>query len=357
MKPACPRLDRDLCFEVGDVMVSAILMAGYKNKMEVKRYSKIVAEHYGEKFIETGYLPLREFKAVINGKEEKKPIIQFTLEKLFASDLIDEIIIVGHQMLLERRLGKWMKKFEKPFRLINQNAPISAEAIERFDIIKRKVKHNSIAGNLIKGYAASSACKNKKHALFVASDSPLTTEEFLGHFLMKAQKYQRQAAIIFPAILIETPKDKLKRSPLKLLNDTEFDLPGATDDYGRQGFRLSSLMFANPHLFDINTANTAYSLRKALNPNVQLKLFRITHNLGYPNVYSKYFIRKDLSIKEVENIVSAFFRGNLKLIPMAGEESTYDYDGTDFEYRMLTKMLRSQLKNPSTGKNKNRPRS
>jgi hypothetical protein len=49
-------------------MFSAILMAGYKNKMEVKRYSKIVAEHYGEKFIETGYLPLREFKVVINGK-------------------------------------------------------------------------------------------------------------------------------------------------------------------------------------------------------------------------------------------------------------------------------------------------
>jgi hypothetical protein len=113
------------------------------------------------------------------------------------------------------------------------------------------------------------------------------------------------------------------------------------DSYGRQGFRLSSTMFANPHLFDINTANTAYSLRKTINPNVQLKLFKITRNLGYPNVYSKYFIRKDLSIKEVENITSAFFHGKLKLIPMAGEESTYDYDGTDFEYRMINKMLQN----------------
>jgi hypothetical protein len=32
-------------------------MAGYKNKREVKKYSKTVAEHYGEKFIETGYRP------------------------------------------------------------------------------------------------------------------------------------------------------------------------------------------------------------------------------------------------------------------------------------------------------------
>jgi hypothetical protein len=320
-------------------MVSAILMAGYKNKMEVKRYSKIVAEHYGEKFIEVGYRPLREFKTVINGKVRKKPIIQFTLEKLFANDLIDEIIIVGHQMLLERRLGKFLKKFAKPYRLINQNSPIEPEVVKRFNIIKRKVKHNTIAGNLIKGYAATSACKHKKHALFVASDSPLTTKEFIEHFLVATQNYQNQAAIFLPAILIDADKDKLERYPLKLKNDTGFDLPGLKDTYGRQGFRLSSLMFANPYLFDINTANTAYSLRKALNPNVQLRLFRITRNLGYPNVYSKYFIRKDLSIKEVENITSAFFNGKLKLIPMAGEESTYDYDGTDFEYRMINKML------------------
>jgi hypothetical protein len=329
---------------VGNVMVSAILMAGYKNKMEVKRYSKTVAEHYGEKFIETGYRPLREFNTVIDGREEKKPIIQFTLEKLFASDLIDEIIIVGHQMLLERRLGNFIKGFQKPCRIINQNSRISPEIIERFNIINRKVRYNTIAGNLIKGYAASTACKDSKHALFVASDSPLTTIEFIERFLRMAQKYVHQMAIIFPAIVIDVKKDQLQRPPLKLLNDTDYQLPGKKDSHGRQGFRLSSLMFANPHLFDINTANTAYSLRKALNPNAQLRLFRITRNLGYPNVYSKYFIKRDLSVKEVENITSAFFNSRLKLIPMTGEESTYDYDGTDFEYRMITQMLNSSDK-------------
>jgi hypothetical protein len=322
-------------------MVSAILMAGYKNKREVKRYSKTVAEHYGEKFIETGYRPLREFKTVIDGKKESKPLIQYTLEKLLASDYIDEIVIVGHRMLLEQRLGDFIKGVQKPCRIINQNSKIPLDIITRFNIINRKVKYNSIAGNLIKGYAASTACKDKKHALFVASDSPLTTIEIIERFLRTVQKDADQAAIVFPAILIDIQKDKLERPPLKLLNDTEYQLPGKKDSNGRQGFRLSSLMFANPHLFDINTTNTAYSLRKALNPNAQLRLFRITRNLGYPNVYSKYFIRKNLSVKEVENITSAFFNGRLKLIPMTGEESTYDYDGTDFEYRMITKMLDS----------------
>ena len=154
-------------------MTSAILMAGYKNKMEARHYSKIVAEHYGEKFIETGYRPLREFETVIDGQKKSMPIIQFALEKLFTSDVIDEIVIVGHQMLLEQRLGNFIKQFEKPCRLINHKNRLSADIIERFKIKKRKVRYSSIAGNLIKGYAVSKAYREKKHALFVASDSPL----------------------------------------------------------------------------------------------------------------------------------------------------------------------------------------
>jgi len=322
-------------------MISAILMAGYNNKREVKRYSRTVAEHYGEKFIEAGYKPLREFKTVKDGRQESKPLIQYTLERLLKNEFIDEIVIVGHQMLLEQRLGNFIKQFEKPCCIVNQNSKIPDDVIRRFNIIPRKVKYNSIAGNFIKGYAASNACEEKKHALFVASDSPFTTNEFVNRFLKAVQQYQGESAIIVPAILIDDKKDKLGRPPLRLRNDSQFQLTDKKDRYSRQGFRLSSLISANPHRFDVNTVNTAYSLRKWMNPNVQLKLFRITRGLGYPNVYSKYFLRKDLSVNEVANIVSEFFNGRLELIPMTGEETTYDYDGTDREYRMITKMLKS----------------
>ena len=320
-------------------MVSAILMAGYNNKRAVKKYSRIVAENYGETFIEAGYKPLREFKTVKDGKEESKPLIQYTLEKLFACDLIDEIVIVGHFMLLKQRLGDFINEFEKPCCIVNQNTKILPDVIDRFNIIPRKVKHNSIAGNLIKGYTASAADKKRKPALFVAADSPLTTVEFKERFLNMVQQYKDQAGIIFPAVSINYDRDKLGRPPLRLLNDTPYRISAQKDKHGRQGFRLSSLMYANPHLFNVNTINTAYSLRKAITPNVQLRLFRITKSLGYPNVYSKYFRRKDLSVTEVENITSQFFSGRLKLIPMEGEEATYDYDGTDFEYRMISDML------------------
>jgi len=322
-------------------MTSAIVMAGYNNKREVKKYSRMVAEHYGEKFIETGYKPLREFKSTKNGEQATKPLIQYTLERLFENEEIDEIVIVGHQMLLEQRLGNFIQKFKKPCQLVNQSSRIPHDLIQRFNIKPRKVKHNSIAGNLIKGYAASNACKEEQHALFVAADSPLTTNDFINRFLKLVRQYENEAAIILPAILVGDQKDQLDRQPLRLLNDSQYQLKGTEDEYGRQGFRLSSLISANPHRFDVNTANTAYNLRKCLSPNVQLKLFRITRGLGYPNVYSKYFLRKDLSINETSNIVSAFFHGRLILIPMIGIEATYDYDGTDYEYHMITKMLKS----------------
>ncbi|MBW2337188.1 MAG: hypothetical protein JRF47_10605 [Deltaproteobacteria bacterium] len=328
-------------------MVSAIVMAGYNNKREVKRYSRIVAEHYGEKFIETGYKPLREFFSVKNGRQVRKPLIQYTLEKLFANEFIDEIVIVGHQMLLEQRLGEFIQQFEKPCCIVNQSSKIPDDVIRRFNIVPRKVKYTPIAGNLIKGYAASKACQEKKHALFVASDSPLTTNEFVNRFLEVGQQLKDKAAIIIPAILIDEGKDMLGRPPLRLINDSSFKLSDKKDGYGRQGFRLSGLIFANPHMFDINTANTAYNLRKCLNPTVQLKLFQITRNQGYPNVYSKYFLRKDLSIKETANILGAFFNGRLELIPMTGVEATYDYDGTDQEYRMITKVLKANEGNKS----------
>jgi len=323
-------------------MISAVVMAGYNNKREVKRYSRIVADHYGEKFIETGYKPLREFSSVQNGREISKPLIEYTLERLYENDLIDEIVIVGHQMLLEQRLRRFIKQFEKPCRIVNQNSKIPGDVIRRFNIKTRKVKFSSIAGNFIKGYAASKSCRENRHALFVASDSPLTTNEFVNRFLAVVQQYQDQADILVPAILIDEKKDKLGRLPLRLQNDSPYPLPGPKDEYGRQGFRLSALISANPHRFDVNTANTAYSLRKCLNPKVQIKLFQITRSLGYPNVYSKYFLRKDLSVVEVENIVSAHFGGRLKIIPMLGEEATYDYDGTDLEYRLISEMLKSE---------------
>lgn len=323
-------------------MFSAILLAGYNNKRAVKKYSRMVAEHYGEEFIESGYKPLREFEIMENGKKVKKPVIQFTLEKLYGSKLIDEIIIVGHQMLLEQRLGKIIKKYKKPCKIINQNARIPQNAVKLFNIDLKKVKHNSLAGNFIKGYTSSKAFKDKKPVLIVASDSPMTTKKYIKNFITISKNYIEDSALIVPAVYIPGKKDKLGRRPFFLRNDTDIQVSDKKDKFGRQGFRLSSLMCINPYKFDISSANTAYNLRKTLNPKIQLTLFNITRELGYKNVYSKYFIKKDLSIKECAKITSSFFKGKVTIIPIDAEESTYDYDGTKGEYLGISNMLQKR---------------
>jgi len=320
-------------------MVSAILMAGYSNKREVKKYSKIVAEHYGETFIESGYKPLREFHILKKDQKISKPLMQFALEALSESSLVEEIIIVGHQMLIEQRLGGILNTLDKPYRMVNQNAKIPQVAINLLNIDAKKIKPNSMAGNMVKGYAASTALLKKEHALFVASDSPLTSTHFIKQFLHLAKTYPEDTRIVFPAVIIEHEEDDLGRKPLRLYNDSSYKLPGFTDNYGRQGFRLSSLAFANLYHMNLNSINIAYNLRKCLNPKIQIKLFRVTRDLGYSNVYSKYFIKKNLSITEVENIFSKFIDGRFVITPIKGEETTYDYDGTDKEYLKLTEML------------------
>jgi len=152
-------------------MTSAVLMAGYNNKWAVRKYAKTVAEHYGERFIETGYKPLREFEIRAGNQTIRKPLIQFVLESLCASERIAEIVVVGHQMLLEQRLRGFFENAAKPCSIVNQNTRISSEVARRFQVQSRKVKYSSIAGNMIKGYAATAAYRERRHALFVASDS------------------------------------------------------------------------------------------------------------------------------------------------------------------------------------------
>lgn len=320
-------------------MTSAVLMAGYNNVREVKKYSRIVAEHYGETFIESGYKPLREFTSQVGGKPVSKPLIQYTLETLFESESIKEIAIVGHQKLLEQKLGDFIGRFSKRCVILSQDAPLMQDVIKTFHITDGKFRHNSLAGNIIKGYAATEAYQLKKHALFIASDSPLTTTDFIRRVAELTEMYELKADLIVPAVILDEEKDGLGRLPLLLVNDSEFPLPGRTDKHGRQGFRLSAVMSANLFKLNVGGANTAYNIRKLLMPKAQLELFRITRKLGYPNVFSTYFVKKNLRISELEEILSTFFRGRLKIIPVEGLEATYDYDGTEHEFQAINQML------------------
>jgi len=328
-------------------MISAILLAGYNNKRTVEQYSRIVEGDYGEHYIEKGYKPLHEFSLHVDGKTVSKPLLQFTLEVLMEDPEVEDIVIVGHKGRIERRLGELLSHSKKPLIVLDQRDPIPEEAMKILNVDKKETPTHSVGGNLIKGYWASRAGEKHKPALFVASDSPFTSMDFINRFLENCRKVKGDPAIVMPAIYTNPTRDNLGRPPLLLVNDTDYDIPEGKDRQGRNGFRLSSVLYANPHNLDINMVNVMYSLRKALNPRIQMRIFRIGREVGYPGIYSRYFLKKNLSIKQCEAICTAFFKGSFVSIPMHDIKSTYDFDGTEREYLEISRMLDQQIPPPS----------
>jgi len=325
-------------------MRSAIVLAGYNNRKAVEKYSRIVAENYGETYIETGYKPLREFTVHSHGKTVTKPLVQFTLEELILDGEICEIVVVGHKELLENRLGPLLAKSDKPWKIVDQEEDFPPELVSLFHINTKEIRYNSVGGNIVKGYAASAAFGKKEHALFVASDSPFTKVKFINAFLEKAEPLADEASIVMPAVHTDPKKDRLGRVPLLLVNDTGVEIHCRKDKFGRTGFRLSSVLLCNLFGMDVNSINAVYSLRKALNPKVQMRIFRICREFGYAGIYGKYFLKKNLTVRECENIFSSFTGGTFRSVPISGKETTYDYDGTEKEFREISRMLSRKRK-------------
>jgi len=321
-------------------MYSAILLAGYNNKRAVEKYIHIVEEDYGEHFIETGYKPLHEFSITIDGKTVKKPLLQFTLEVLVRDDLISEIIIVGHINQIKNRMIKYLNTVEKPIIYVDQNEEIPGKIKQIFSIHDKETPKDTVGGNLIKGYVASQAYLSRAPALFVASDSPMTTLDYINRFIDRCESHIKTCGILLPVVYTNPVKDKLGRPPLLLINDTAVEIPEKTDRFGRTGFRLSSLMMGNPFAVDVNMINVMYSLRKALNPKTQLRIFRICREVGFPRIYNRYFVKKNLSMTQCEKICTAFFKGDFKAVLMHDIKSTYDFDGTEKEFIEINRMLK-----------------
>ncbi len=329
--------------EVVNMRCSAVILAGYNNRRAVEKYSRIVAENYHETYIETGYKPLREFSLHHHGKHVTKPLIQFTLDELLKMDQISDIVLIGNKTLLENKLLPVLENQEKPWKILDQKTPFSGTVKERFVSDQNPLPVESIAGNIIKAYCAAQSFEKGEPALFVASDSPLTDRNFMENFLTAAFAMRERADVVMPAVPVGLLKDKMGRRPLLLINDTGISLPCRTDHHGRCGFRLSSLLLANPANLDVPRINDIYSMRKALSPKIQIRIFRICRDLGYPSIYRKYFRMKNLTLQECENILSSFLRGRVKSLPIEGEGTTYDYDGTKKELKRLTRMLKRKI--------------
>lgn len=324
-------------------MYSAVLMAGSNNRKAVRNYKKIVEESYHERLVYTGYKALYEFSFIKNGRKITKPLIQFTLETLVQNDQISEIVIVGFISLIKNKLSDFLKTVKKKIIFVEQHAKIPENLNKEFGFKKGAIAKDSICGNMIKAYAASKAYKKKEMALFFASDTPFTFNDFILKVLSKTGQTPETAGIIIPGVFFKTRKDRFRRPLLLLVNDSGEDINAHIDKHGRIGFRVTSLIMINPYKIDLCGINIVYSLRKALSPKIQKRISRICKDLKYHGFFLSYFLKKSLSIRQAEAIMSAFFKGPVKGVFLPDVKATYDFDGTETDIKQITDLLEHQL--------------
>lgn len=325
--------------------VSVVVMAGYR-KREIDDYRHQL-KYYHEKYIERDYKALREFKVTTPSGVVTKPLIQFTLLKLEKVADAGDVVIVGAKKRLESRLARLLERWKGPIRIIDQHEPLTEEMVRAFNLRPKAVAHDSICGNALKAYYATRAFKEKKHALFMACDSPRTSREGIEKFIHVARADAGTAAMVFPIVsMIELPRWRkcFHRKYFFLVNDSDHRFSDSFTTWftRREGFRVSSMLYANPFKVNANMANTAYGARKMLSREVRRRVTAILEPYGHQDVFKRYFISRDLSIRDCEHILSDVFEGVVRIFPLRDVGSTYDYDGTQSEARVIGKMLEKE---------------
>lgn len=326
-------------------MVSVVVMAGYKPS-EIEDYKRQL-KYYHEKYTEKGYKALKEFKVREGGHVVRRPLIEFILRKLDDIYDVKDVVIVGDKERLEAKLADKLASCKKKYTIVDQNEPLSPRLIEEFKLNPVQVPHNSLAGNGIKAYAATEAFSNKAHALFVAADSPKTHKRTIEDFITASAPLSREAAVVYPLVSMEElPRWRkcFHRKYLFLINDTPYKFNNTFTTWftKREGFRPSSMLFANPYRLNVNMVNTFYGLRKMVSNEVRIRVKQILKDYGHDDFRKKYLVTKDCTITDGERVVSSLMGGKLTVLPIRDVDSTYDYDGTQTEEDAITRILQEE---------------
>ena len=326
-------------------MISVVVMAGYKPS-EIEDYKRQL-KYYREKYTEKGYKALKEFKVREGGRIVRRPLIEFVLRKIDDIFDVNDVVIVGDRKKLQEKLSDWFASSKKKYTLVDQNDRFSEKILRDFHIDPEQVPYDSIAGNAAKAYALTDACRNRQHALFIASDSPTTQKKSIEEFIAAAQTLTKEAALIYPmASMQELPRWRkcFHRKYLFLVNDTPYKFSNSFTTWftKREGFRPSCMLLANPFRFDMNRVNLVYSARKMVSSEVRKRVKEILYSHGFAGIWKRYFMTKDVSITDGERVVSAVLKGTVKVLPIRDVDSSYDYDGTKTEEDAITRFLQEE---------------
>ncbi|MFH1249133.1 MAG: hypothetical protein V1660_03195 [archaeon] len=287
-------------------MVNAVVLAGGKDCFALKDKASWALMQvpyfiaYQKLKIPGSYNSFINVYGEIDGVHKRRPALEYVLNSLNQSKLIDRIAVVTKKKKLEEKLDISIKNYMEKSSIVEQCG--------------------SIKENALKGYES---LQKQGHTLFIAGDSPKTTVNNIDDFLNKCEAYKKDYDIIYPIVNKKSHHkyDKIFRRKYFWIID---DITGNKDEFergGKRGFRIMSMTLANPNKVRNNKAiDFLYDIRNIAAPQNVIKAYR-----EFKNEIFK-IIKGDLKLSDIEKKLSSLLQTRFKIIEIEDAGPSFDID-------------------------------
>lgn len=288
-------------------MVNAVVLAGGKEKtnfIDIAKwvlfqipyfitYQKIKLPGSCKSFMKVG--------GEIEGMYKRRPAIEYLLYSLDKSNLIEKVAIVTNTKKMQEKLDVNIKNYMGKCSIIPQVG--------------------SIKENAFHGY---NSLKEKGHTLFIAGDSPQTTVQNLNEFKSKYEPYMDEFDILCPIVgkRVHYKYDKRFRRKYFWLDDdvTENEDP-FVDKHGRRGFRMMSMILANPeNIHNKDAIDFLYDIRNIASLNNIIKAYGTFREELWK------IAKKKLKLSDLESKLSNLLETRFKFVELDDASPSFDLD-------------------------------
>ena len=287
--------------------IAAVVLAGGNKRFSFRelfyQIEDLIAYH--EWFFRIGYKSLKRINIKGNPFGGPRPMVEYILHTLEHLDSIGQILVVGPEKEMRKKLDPVLLSSSNKIRLVDQG--------------------NSFGQNVKLGYELA----GQKHVLFVTSDSPTTGGQDICEFIALCRQLYQEYDVVYPVVKESVLKKYHRFFPrpfFKMIPDnilpTDYIGPEDLREGGRVGFRITSMAFANLTGFPVQRIDEAYNLRKAYRKSSRVKLKEIFGE----KPFRRYL--QGITMSEIEKLFYEYEGIRLKMVGLSGAGTSLDLDST-----------------------------
>lgn len=291
-------------------MVNAVVLAGGKDKTTAGDVAGWILFNipyllvYHKIKIPGSYKSFMKVGGEIEGVYKRRPSLEYILNALDKSNIIEKVAIVTNPKKFEEKLDVSIKNYMSKCTVVQQVGSIMQNAME--------------------GYKA---LNEKGHTLFIAGDSPQTTKENIEEFWGKSIPYLSKYSFIYPFVSRETHHkyDKIfRRLYFGIYDDTtksENISDAAKKRRKKKNARITSMSLVNPEdVGNKEMIDYLYDIRNIAAPQNWVRAYRIFKE------EIKKILSDNLTFYDVERKMSYLMETRFKVLELGDARSSLDLD-------------------------------